>query len=387
MDPVELREDGLLLRPWRPSDAEAVRLAVKDPAMPRLLREDAIESVARHPASSGSSLGVFDAATGELLGTAGLVRLDHTADQAELGYWTTPTARGRGVATSAARAMARYAFEGLGLHRMLWRARVGNHASRLVAARIGVRFEGIARASLPVPATLAEPDNAALPGGWADAWVGALLAGELRESDAPHDPALDRAAARCRVFTAAQPTLPARTKDGQVVRLRPLRSGDVPACVRACRDPDTVRYTTVPEPYDEAQAEAFIHGFAPGVWARGTEAVFAIADEQDAFVGTMALRLAGDELFTPVGDVGYLIGPWARGRGYASAALRALCDWGFEHLALRRIEWKAYVGNTASRTTAERAGFRVEGELRQALQHRGTVQDAWIGARIATGEE
>jgi RimJ/RimL family protein N-acetyltransferase len=161
----------------------------------------------------------------------------------------------------------------------------------------------------------------------------------------------------------------------------------VAACVRACRDPDSVRYTTVPSPYDEAQAEAFIHGFAPSVWRRGTEAVFAIADADDAMVGTMALRLPGDELFTTTGDVGYLVGPWARGRGYASAALRALCDWGFEHLALRRIEWLAYVGNTASRATAERAGFRVEGELRQAMPHRGTFQDAWIGARIAVEGE
>jgi RimJ/RimL family protein N-acetyltransferase len=376
MDPVELREEGLLLRSWRPADADVVQRAAADATLPRRLRADAVTTVTGGPAA-GESLGVFSAATGELLGIAGLVRLDRQADQAELGYWTVPAARGQGIGTAAARALARYAFAVLGLHRVLWRARVGNHASRLVAMRIGVRFEGVARASLP--------DNTRPAGGWVDAWVGALLAGELREPGAPHDPASDRAAARCRVFGAPQPTLRFETKDGADVR--PLRSADVPACVRACRDPDSVRYTTVPDPYDEAQAEAFIHGFAPSMWARGTEAVFAIADADDALVGTMALRLPGDELFTPTAEVGYLIGPWARGRGYATAALRALCDWGFEHLALRRIEWLAYVGNAASRATAERAGFRVEGELRQALPHRGTYRDAWIGARIAPGEE
>ena len=196
-----------------------------------------------------------------------------------------------------------------------------------------------------------------------------------------------RASARCRVFGTPQPTLQAVCPDGSPVRLRPLRIDDVPACMQACNDPDTVRYTTVPHPYAEHDAVGFITGFAPGQWARGVEAIFAVADGDDAFVGTMALRLHGDELTTPTGDVGYLIGPWARGRGYASTALRALCDWGFRALALHRIEWQAYVGNRASRATAQRAGFRVEGEQRQALVHRGDYRDAWLGARLATDQE
>jgi RimJ/RimL family protein N-acetyltransferase len=371
MEPVELREDGLLLRPWRREDADAVDRATADPAMPRLLRSAALAAVTGQPAPDATmSLGVFDARAGDLLGTAGLVRIDRADGQAELGYWTAPTARGRGVATAAARAVARHAARA-GLRRVLWRARVGNHLSRLVAVRIGVRFEGVQRASVRTG------------DGWADAWIGSLLPGELREADALTDPALERAAIRCRTFGSPQPTVLTETKDGQTVRLRPLRSADVPACVRACNDPLTARYTTVPQPYDAKHAESFINVFAPGMWARGTEAVFAIADADDALVGTMALRLPGDELVTPTGDVGYLIGPWARGRGYASAALRALTDWGFANLALRRIEWQAYVGNTASRATAERAGFRVEGELREALQHRGDFMDAWIGARLA----
>ncbi len=371
---VELREGGLLLRSWRPEDAKAIRRAVEDPAMPRLLREHALASTHHGISSTALALGVFDADTGELAGTCGLVHHDPAAQQAEIGYWTAPAARGRGIATLAARAVARYGLDILGLQRVLWRARVGNHASRLVAARIGVRFEGIARGTLIGPLRT-------------DAWVGALLTGELRESDAPDDPALKRAAVRCHVFSRPQPTLQTTTRNGEPVRLRPLESRDIPACVRACRDPLAVRYTTVPDPYDETHAESFISTYAPGAWARGTEAVFAVADGADDLLGTMALRLPRDELYTTTGDVGYLIGPWGRGRGYASAALRTLTDWGFAELALHRIEWKAYVGNTASRATAERAGFRMEGELRQALPHRGTNQDAWIGARLATDLE
>lgn len=383
MEPVELAEDGLLLRPWRREDAEDVHRACQDPliqrwtAVPVPYRREHAEAFTGTQApqawaeGTGAPLGVFDAATGELLGASGLVSVDQARGVGEVGYWTAPWARGRRVAERAARAVTRWGLGTLGLRRIVWQAEVGNHASRIVAARIGVRVEGVARAAV------AHRD------GWRDGWVGAVLTGEVREADAPPDPALERAATRCRTFGAPQPTLRFETKNGQPVRLRPLRSDDVPACVRACRDPDSVRFTTVPDPYHEVHAEAFIHSFAPSCWAQGTEAVFAIADADDALVGTMTLRLRGDALYTPRGDVGYLMGPWARGRGYASAALRALTDWGFAHLALRRIEWQAYVGNVASRATAERAGFQVEGELRSAMQHRGSFRDTWIGARIA----
>ena len=183
-----------------------------------------------------------------------------------------------------------------------------------------------------------------------------------------------RATARCAVFGRAQPVLPATTHRGEPVRLRPLRGEDVPAIVAACTDPDSVRFTTVPHPYSAAQAEDFVHTFAPTAWARGFEAVYAVADGEDRYAGSMTLRLEGDELTTLTGEVGYLIGPWARGRGYASAALSALCDWGFAALRLHRIEWQAYVGNDASRAVAQRAGFQIEGATRDALVQRGCTR-------------
>jgi len=62
--------------------------------------------------------------------------------------------------------------------------------------------------------------------------------------------------------------------------------------------------------------------------------------------------------------------------------VRALCGWGFERLGLGLIEWRAEVGNTASRRVADRAGFRFEATLRQRLVHRGVRVDAWIGSLL-----
>ena len=62
-----------------------------------------------------------------------------------------------------------------------------------------------------------------------------------------------------------------------------------------------------------------------------------------------------------------------------------MCAWAFQTLDLARIEWRAYVGNDASRRTAEKVGFRIEGVCRSALIHRGERRDAWLGA-ILPGE-
>lgn len=74
--------------------------------------------------------------------------------------------------------------------------------------------------------------------------------------------------------------------------------------------------------------------------------------------------------------------PAARGRGYMPAALAALSAWGFTTLGLARIEWKAHVGNTASRRVAEKAGFAFEGTARGGLQHRGERVDVWMAALL-----
>ena len=148
----------------------------------------------------------------------------------------------------------------------------------------------------------------------------------------------------------------------------------------ACRDPETIRWTTVPDPYQRSDAEFFVHEYGPRVWARGTGAVFAIADGSDGYAGVVELRLSpADPL---VGDLGFVVAPDARGRGYCPAALAAVCAWGFTSLDLARIEWRANVGNAASRRAAEKAGFTVEGTARHGLDHRGVRLDAWVGALL-----
>jgi RimJ/RimL family protein N-acetyltransferase len=384
MEPVEIHEADLILRPWLAEDADAVFEACQDPVLQRwtrvprpYLREHAESFTAgaldAWERGDAAPLGVFDAGTGKMLGSHGLVKIDRDEGWAEVGYWTAPWARGRGVATTATRGVARWVHGahgplGDGPGRLVWRAEVGNHASRLAAERAGVQVEGILRRSLPRPG---EVDHV-------DYWIGGLLPGEIREADRPLEPWV---AARAKTFGRAAPVLDAVTEAGERLTLRVPAEPDLADVLVACRDPEMIRWTTVPDPYADADGEFWIREHVPAQWARAEAASFVIADEAGRYSGAMSLRLsAADPL---VADVGFAVAPWARGRGYATAALRAVCRWGFERLGLARIEWRAYLGNDASRTVAERAGFRVEGIERAAGVQRGVRRDQWVGAVLA----
>ncbi|CAO0834815.1 Acetyltransferase OS=Streptomyces microflavus OX=1919 GN=Smic_56560 PE=4 SV=1 [Streptomyces microflavus] len=69
-------------------------------------------------------------------------------DTGWISYWTTGTARGRGVATAGVRALARWAFGELGLYRLELGHRTDNPASCRVAERSGFALEGVERGRL-----------------------------------------------------------------------------------------------------------------------------------------------------------------------------------------------------------------------------------------------
>jgi len=160
--------------------------------------------------------------------------------------------------------------------------------------------------------------------------------------------------------------------------LRPFTAGDIPWVYEVSLDPQVQRFLEIPIPYRMADAEYFVREMAVAAWDRRTRAEFVIEDRAAVRLGRAGFGLDG----RGAAQIGYRLDPAARGRGVATAAVLMLCGWGFERLGLDLIEWRAEVGNAASRRVAEKAGFRIEATLRRRLVHRGVRVDAWIGSLL-----
>jgi RimJ/RimL family protein N-acetyltransferase len=83
-----------------------------------------------------------------------------------------------------------------------------------------------------------------------------------------------------------------------------------------------------------------------------------------------------------VGEIGFWTAKEHRGHGYITEASLAASRWAFTQVAIDRVEWRAEVGNHASRTVAERAGFTIEGTLRSAINNKGVRRDCWVGSLL-----
>jgi RimJ/RimL family protein N-acetyltransferase len=170
-----IRRDGLLFRLPGDDDVDAIAPAFVDDDiggranMPRLDAETlrSLGPLVPERMEEGifMPLLVVDAETDEILGGVTIHQINWELGQGEIGYWLFPHARGRGVATRAARFLAEHAF-GLGLERIEARVFAGNPESERVLERAGFTREGVLR-SLPRRS-----------GGRADMTLYSLLPGE-----------------------------------------------------------------------------------------------------------------------------------------------------------------------------------------------------------------
>ncbi|MFI6090214.1 GNAT family N-acetyltransferase [Streptomyces sp. NPDC051218] len=149
---------GLILRPWSPDDAPAVYEAFQDPVIQRWhAREaDSIEETGgwidgwRNAWSDerDAHWAIADATTDTVVGRISL-RLIVLADgQAEVAYWTMPSARGRGIAPRALTTLSDWAFDEIGLHRLELTHATANEASCRVALKTGFAPEGTKRSAV-----------------------------------------------------------------------------------------------------------------------------------------------------------------------------------------------------------------------------------------------
>ncbi|WP_460709209.1 GNAT family N-acetyltransferase [Lysobacter terrae] len=155
-----LSEEGdFLLRAYDMADAQALHAAVRDSVeslsywLPWCHEDYSLTDAQAWVAyctnawadRSEFPFGIFDRASGAVLGGIGLNRINGLDRSANVGYWVSAPHRGRGIATRALALAAAFGFEELGLVRLEIVALAQNLASQRVAVKAGATREVEAR--------------------------------------------------------------------------------------------------------------------------------------------------------------------------------------------------------------------------------------------------
>ena len=178
---------------------------------------------------------------------------------------------------------------------------------------------------------------------------------------------------------ASKPTLA-----GERVILRPFIDADLPALREALADPDLLHpHRQRPRRGGSPPARQPGGGAAPPGLVRHPQRHRRPARPGDRRQGDRRLRRA--RRCSTSGTPGnqscnfrIQIGPAGQNRGLGTEATRLIVGYGFEQLGLHRISLEVYAFNPRARRAYEKAGFRVEGVLRESLRY----GDQWIDATV-----
>ena len=132
-----------------------------------------------------------------------------------------------------------------------------------------------------------------------------------------------------------------------------------------------------PHPYTKQSARAWIRG----VKQRSPETSFAIAVDEEA-VGGIGFVMHGD-VERVSAEIGYWLGTAHWGKGIMTDALCAVTADAFrEHPELQRIYAVPFAWNPASARVLEKAGYTLEGRMRQSAIKDGKVTDQLLYAIV-----
>lgn len=107
--------------------------------------------------------------------------------------------------------------------------------------------------------------------------------------------------------------------------------------------------------------------------------IFVLRDQHGTALGDIGLRVSSKNPHEA--DVGYALLPQAQGKGFASEALGAICEYGFNQLSLWAINAWVLGDNHSSARLLEKHGFTRTQVLEKAYQIDGVYYDDWVYRR------
>lgn len=160
--PSSIETERLLLRPPQAGDGQALHEAVAE-SLPELRRflaslpwvasEQSVQSSEIYCRTAQSDylarrdlpFLLFEKASGQLVGAAGLHRVNWATPKAEVGYWVRTSSAGNGFINEAVEVLTHFAFSHLGAVRVELITDEANKKSRAVAERCQFTLEGTLR--------------------------------------------------------------------------------------------------------------------------------------------------------------------------------------------------------------------------------------------------
>jgi RimJ/RimL family protein N-acetyltransferase len=124
-----------------------------------------------------------------------------------------------------------------------------------------------------------------------------------------------------------------------------------------------------PHPYTDADGRAFLEH----VTARDSETVWAIEVDGEAAGGIGLVLLSDVERVSA--ELGYWLGEACWNRGIVTEAVRGVTAEAFRRYELTRIFALPFADNPGSIRVLEKAGYVLEGRLRQSAIKNGVVRD------------
>ena len=160
---------------------------------------------------------------------------------------------------------------------------------------------------------------------------------------------------------------------------------DAPAITRLAGDRAIAATTLmIPHPYNKSMAEKFIRMQA-AAFKKGKAAIFAITLIADkCLIGAIGLTINREHKRA---ELGYWIGKPFWNKGYATEAGRAMLQYGFETLGLRRIHAGHFANNPASGRVQRKLGMVREGYERKHILKWGKEIDHVINAVLKSEYE
>lgn len=162
--------------------------------------------------------------------------------------------------------------------------------------------------------------------------------------------------------------------------LRPFRVGDEPSIARHANNRRlwlNLR-DVFPHPYTEGHASAWVRfNLKSPRWLN------AAIDVDGEVVGGIGV-IPQEDVMRHSAEIGYWLGEAFWNQGITTDALVAFSNHGFDTLGLERLFANVFAPNLASVRVLEKAGYVLEGRLRQAVLKDGERLDMLVYGRLAS---